>query len=396
MKILLGGVPLGCDNIGDEAIVGCVVKLLRDLFPDAELTVCTRDQEKTARRLEVKTVPLYGFPPHPDWHGFAAEVRRYDLFCWFGATGLSDYPECSLHLLDIAHRAGVKTVVWGVGMNSQLNPAFYRVGGKKRKLLRLLTRISPHRTDWVAIYEKWLCRRTRRHIRRSLDDCSLVVLRDEESVREARRCGFRRAVAGADSAILQQSAERPPLKEDAGAVRIGFCISAQNAVRNLDGVKRLWDALLERPGVRVVLIPMNSKTDRRLMLDVAASVAHRERVECLESDLPADVRACAGECRLVVSSRLHLLILAANAGVPGLGIARGSKIGNFLKAFQRTPTGSVEDCDLEVLYRQILAMIDRPEEDLRRETLAVTGHMRERLEKASVLLRQTLSGAARS
>ena len=49
MKILLGGVPLGCDNIGDEAIIASVVTLLRKIVPDAELTVCTRDRENTAR-----------------------------------------------------------------------------------------------------------------------------------------------------------------------------------------------------------------------------------------------------------------------------------------------------------------------------------------------------------
>ena len=158
----------------------------------------------------------------------------------------------------------------------------------------------------------------------------------------------------------------------------------------------MWDKLLERPEVRIVLIPMNSKTDRRLMLDIAANVVPRERVECLESDLPADVQACAGQCRLVVSSRLHLLILAANAGVPGLGIARGSKIANFLKAFGREPSGSVDDCDLEALYGQIEALLAVPPETLRAETLKVMRSMHERLENASGLLRRALSGAERS
>lgn len=392
MKIMLGGVPLGCDNIGDEAIVACVVKLLRGVFPDAEVAVCTREPEEAAWRMGVKTLPLYGFPPHPDWHGFAEEVRPYDAFIWFGATGLSDYPECALHLLDIAHHEGVKTVVWGVGMNSRLNPAFYRVGGKRRKLLHLMTLLSCHLADWVSIYENHLRHRTQRHIRRSLGECALVMLRDEESVREVRRCRFRGAVTGADSAILLEPANQAPLKVIPEAVRIGFCISAQNAVRNLDGVKRLWDKLLERPEVRIVLIPMNSKTDRRLMLDIAANVAHRERVECLESDLPGDVQACAGQCRLVVSSRLHLLILAANAGVPGLGIARGSKIANFLKAFGREPSGSVDDCDLDALYRQIEALLEVPPETLRKEEQSVMEKQHERLENASRLLKKALVG----
>ena len=36
MKVLLGGIPLGCDNIGDEAIIACVVKMLKDSLPGVE------------------------------------------------------------------------------------------------------------------------------------------------------------------------------------------------------------------------------------------------------------------------------------------------------------------------------------------------------------------------
>jgi len=391
VKILLGGVPLGCDNIGDEAIIACVVKLLRGLFPAAELTVSTREPEKTAKLLGVAAVPLFGFLPEPDWQGFADEVKRHDVYFWFGATGLSDYPEYALRLLDIARQSGVKTIVWGVGMNSRLNPAFYSVRGKKLKLLRLMSLCSLGLVDWAKVYETRLCRRTYDHIRRSLAECELVVLRDAESVQELERCGFAKAVTGADTAILLEPAE-PPLKPEPDLIRIGFCISEQNAMRDLAGMKQLWDSLLEHPEIRLVLIPMNPKTDKKLMQKLAGESAHPERIECLENDLPAAVQACAGQCRLVVSSRLHLLILAANAGVPGLGIERGSKITNWLKAFGRKPSGSVDNCDLKSLEREILELAGRPWEELHAETLKVMEGMHTRLDKASELLKQVLSG----
>ena len=105
----------------------------------------------------------------------------------------------------------------------------------------------------------------------------------------------------------------------------------------------------------------------------------------------AVVQACAGQCRLVVSSRLHLLILASNAGVPGLGIERGSKISNWLKAFGRTSSGTVENCDPALLERQIFELAEQPEELLRAETRKVMEQMHSRLGSASKLLRQTLS-----
>ena len=388
MKILLGGVPLGCDNIGDEAIVGCVVGLLRRLVPESEITVCTRDREGTAARLHVAAAPLYGFGGNPDLRGFAELVRHHDVYIWFGATGLSDYPEAATDLLRTARRAGVPSIVWGVGMNSELNPAFYRVKGRRRKILEILSVVSF--TDLAAAYERHLLRRTRRHIRRELAACKLVVLRDESSLREVRSCGVADAVAGADTAILQNSAATLPLPESSGVTRIGFCISEQSVVSDLDGMVKLWNELLEPPERRLVLIPMNPVTDKQLMLQLASRVTHPDRIECLDRTDPADVQACASQCRVIVSSRLHLLILGANAGTPGIGIERGSKITNWLAEFGETPAGTVDSCDFSGIARRIDAVLNRPDAEMRAEVRQVTAAMHRRIDAASEMLRRTL------
>ena len=390
MKLLLGGVPLGCDNIGDEAIVGCAVGLFRKLFPGAEITVCTRDPERTAARLQVATAPLCGFGKDPGLDGFARLVRAHDAYIWFGATGLSDYPETALRLLRIARREGVRTVVWGVGMNSELNPAFYRAAGRRRQLLRLFSVCCFGLVDFAAAYERFLRRRTMQHICRELSSCELVVLRDAQSVAEVAKCGFDRAVQGADTAILQ-SASEPPLPEIPGAVRIGFCISDQSVVRDLDGMRRLWDELLDAPARRIVLIPMNPVTDRKLMLELAEKCRHRDRIECLDRDDPAAVQACAAQCRVLVSSRLHLLILGANAGTPGIGIERGSKITNWLASFGETPAGTVESCDFSGIMSRIDSVLEQPDAANRAKILGVTTEMHRRLDAAAELLRNVLN-----
>ena len=65
--------------------------------------------------------------------------------------------------------------------------------------------------------------------------------------------------------------------------------------------------------------------------------------------------AAAAECDVVLSSRLHLLILAANAGTPGLGIARGSKLANWLANFGRSVEGSVYDCKWDKVAEHVFA-----------------------------------------
>ena len=118
MKILLGGIPLGYDNIGDEAILACVVRMLKEAIPGVEITVATADAG-TADLLGVATVPPYGFADAPlsksgNASGFAKIIRQHDAYVWCGATGLSDYPNVALDLLEIAQNTGIPTFIWGV------------------------------------------------------------------------------------------------------------------------------------------------------------------------------------------------------------------------------------------------------------------------------------------
>lgn len=346
MKILLGGIPLGCDNIGDEAIVACVVRMLKDAMPGAALTVATADPG-TARRLDVDVVPAYGFAG-TGLAGFAEAARRHDAYVWCGATGLSDYPHVALDLLEAAQTAGVATYVWGVGMDDELNPVFFRVHGRRKALLKLL--------GLVGWYEKRLEKRLAKRIAHILPKCEGVWLRDPESARRLAELGFTGAGVTADSAILYARRQAP---HSPATRRLGLCISAQRRVVNLDGVREMISAV-RSSGAEVVGIPMNPKTDRALLGELG--------VECIPGDTPEDVSDAAAKCSVVLSSRLHLLILAANVGTPVLGIARGSKLANWLANFGRTVEGGVYDCDWKAVTAHVLdALCDRGDWDAVRD-----------------------------
>ena len=128
---------------------------------------------------------------------------------------------------------------------------------------------------------------------------------------------------------------------------------------DLDGVKRLI-AVVRATGAHVLGIPMNPKTDRSLL--------ERLEVACISGTTPEAVAEAAAHCDVVLSSRLHLLILAANVGTPILGIARGSKLANWLANFCRTVEGSVADCDWARVTEHVLAALkDRGDWDAVRD-----------------------------
>ena len=347
MRILLGGIPLGCDNIGDEAIIAGVVKMLKSSMPEVELTVATADPA-TADRLDVKVVPSYGFAG-VGLEDFAAVAKMHDAYVWCGATGLSDYPAVALDLLDVAQKAGVATFVWGVGMDDELNPVFFRASGRRRALLRLF--------GLVGWYERRLRAKLARRISNILPHCKGVWLRDPQSVTMLAKTGFSGAQVAADSAILLQMKNeewRMKNTDDAHSPfsilhsQLGLCISTQRQVKDVAGLVRLIAAVRES-GAQVLGIPMNPKTDRVLLESLG--------VECIPGTTPEAVMEAAAGCDLVLSSRLHLLILAANVGTPGLGIARGSKLANWLANFNRQVEGSVSACDWEQVTAHVLAAL---------------------------------------
>jgi hypothetical protein len=376
-KILLGGIPLGCDNIGDEAIVACVVRMLKESVPGVSLSVATADPA-TAGRLGVEVVPPFGFRGTPV-DGFAEVASRHDAYVWCGATGLSDYPHVALSLLEAAQRAGVATYVWGVGMDDELNPAFFKAHGRRRLALKCL--------GLVGWYERRLRARLARRIAAVLPRCKGVWLRDPQSAAMLSGMGFPGAKVAADTAILLSAptVPRSSTSPHPHSPTLGLCISTQRQVADLDGLRKAI-AAVRASGARVLGIPMNPKTDRALLGQLG--------VECIAGDTPEAVSEAAAECDVVLSSRLHLLILAANVGTPALGIARGSKLANWLSNFGRTVEGSVYDCDWDkVAEHAIAALADRGDWDEVRA--AAYRRLFGRLERARGEFAALLKGEAR-
>ena len=279
MRILLGGVPFGCDNIGDEAIIAGVVKMLKESIPGVELTVAT-DDPATAANLGVNVVPVFGFLD-VGFAGFAAEAKRHDAYIWCGATGLSDYPHVALELLEIAQEEGVPTFVWGVGMDDELNPVFFKVAGKRRFLLSLF--------GLVGWYERHLRSRLAQRIARVLPRCKGVWLRDPQSAEMLAATGFPGARVAADTAILLTGKSGISGKSGNSGVppTLGLCISTQRQVADLDGLCRMIAAVRDS-GAHIIGIPMNPKTDRALLESLG--------VECIAGTTPEAVMSAAAEC----------------------------------------------------------------------------------------------------
>jgi len=400
MKILLGGVPFGCDNIGDEAILASVVGLVHGICPDAELIVSTGDRAGTERKFGLKTVPLYGFDPAVPAGRLGEALDGVDFYIWAGATGLSDYPEMACTLLETAQAKGVRTIVWGVGMNDVFNPAFFTLHGKKKQLADMLRSCCG-----FDLEKRWVEKRVRyirQRLAQTLGRCKLIVLRDPKSLEVLRMCApFPDAVAGADTAILQKQCapEALPWSEAerdlfrSASMRMAVCVSEQNRIREFDKFTGWLDGMIEtHPGLLVVTVPMNPKKDYRVMEEMKHCSKHPDRILSLRFLEPEEVQAVAAECSVIVSSRLHLLILGLNNLVPGVGIARGSKIKYFLSRFGLTTAGTTDALDLPHLTESVEWALTHQDE-FKRHAVSIRAGLLADLSRAEALLKQTLTSS---
>ena len=239
----------------------------------------------------------------------------------------------------------------------------------------------------------------------ALGRCDLIVLRDAKSLDELRLCGaFPDAVVGADTAILQKhcSPEALPWSDSerelfrSATARMAVCVSEQNRIRELDAFVGWLDSMIEaHPGLLVATVPMNPKTDYRVMAEMKARSKHPDRILSLRFLEPEEVQAVAAGCSVIVSSRLHLLILGLNNLVPGVGIARGSKIEFFLSRFGLSTAGTTDRLDLPRLTGAVEHALSHHDE-FKQTAAAVRAEMLSDLDRAAALLKQVLSNPPRT
>ncbi|HIG30460.1 MAG TPA: polysaccharide pyruvyl transferase family protein [Verrucomicrobiales bacterium] len=139
--------------------------------------------------------------------------------------------------------------------------------------------------------------------------------------------------------------------------KIGICISAQAPLANLEKLVHLMERISNKKKVVWIGLPMNPKTDTVVLNRIKAEL-NRPGDLIIMNDLiePGQVASAAELCDIVVSSRLHLLILSAISRTPFIGISRGSKVDNFAHAFSMPLTGSVEHPD----YAQLESLLLTP------------------------------------
>lgn len=295
-------------NIGDEAILRCVIGCLGHLRPDAKIIVFSRNEEHT-RQHHQEAAEVVG------WEGASrcellAAMSQLNLLILGGGGVLYDGEgHRYLALVQAAHNAGVPVFAYAVGAGPLNDP-------EERAI-----------------------------VRKVLGGVRDLTVRDHESRLVLEKAGLDREVTvTADPALLLTPSDftTDMLRAEgipAGSRLVGMSVREPGrAAEHLDVhsyhelLALVADFVVRRLDAQVLFVPME-RNDIRHSHVVLSHMSCPDRGRILHGEYrPGEILGLMQHLHLVVGMRLHFLIFAAAAGVPFLPLPYAGKVFDFAQA----------------------------------------------------------------
>jgi polysaccharide pyruvyl transferase WcaK-like protein len=311
----------GMTNLGDDAILTAMLAELREALPGARFAVVALERSGVPVADDVEPVAFEDRAIRDALDGadlliiggggllFDFRIRAsYEDF--FDDRATNFYPHYRAAL--VAHGRGIPVQLYAVGVGPLVGPV-------ARGLTRTVCELA-----------------------------AAITVRDTLSASELQGLG----VPEGKIEVTADPAVRLPVStagRRAAAPRVGFVIrnwfpvTAPGAVqlphgaaylaRYLDRFAAAADHVVARWGGRPVFFAVQNEVDddREFAARVIERMAHHSEAEIVESAAEHEaLQALLAGLDLVVSTRLHGLIFAANCGVPGIGINLNTKVRAFL------------------------------------------------------------------
>lgn len=312
MNIVISGY-FGYHNAGDELILASMISEIRARNADGGIVVLSRDPRSTERAHAVRAVNR--------WNPVSAAraIAQADMLVSgggglfqdrTGSPGLYYY----LAVIVLAKVLGKKVFVYAAGVND-LKP------DNRNAVARVLSwadRITVREEDSRDLLVAWGC------------TAPIIVTADPvllNDVPAARQTPAQPCVA----LVL-----RPPLR--------GPGVSALLAA--------MADGLHRKLGARIVLVPFYPAQDARYTESVGRAMQAPH--EIIPWAHHSELFTIIAQADLVVSQRLHALILATLSGIPFIGISDDQKLGRFLREMGQLNISRLHDINNDALLSAIL------------------------------------------
>lgn len=346
IQIHIGGPRYGLHNIGDESIL---LSMLNS-FKEYELSVSTYNSEwikKDYPQINRKKIrleyakPKLGIFIDPKRQLFQntrllieemSFLRNKDLYLCGGGTILSDCPWYSLRTVQIAGFLGVPTVVWGVGMGE------IEEDSTKKYINKVLNKKYVKR---IYVRDQFVKERL---LEIGVKPDKVGVSYDPAILLTGKPFDYNRYFNDTQNNILNN-----------GHTNIVLSISGESDVIQKTPIEEIAIAinrLQKENNANIILIPTGCGAhchDLELLEDISDELEAEQTVLVKSEFAPEHLISFLGTVSLIISSRLHMNIFGACAGVPSIGLVRNQKNIDF-SILMKLPYLKLENLRGEELY----------------------------------------------
>ncbi|OGS45651.1 MAG: polysaccharide pyruvyl transferase CsaB [Elusimicrobia bacterium RIFOXYD2_FULL_34_15] len=305
----------GYNNVGDELILKSIVNDLKTLNPDITITVLSVKPKETSRKFNVKSINRYNIC------SILVELVKCKMLI-SGSGGLFQDTTASLSLwyyltiINIAKILNRKVFIYAVG-----------IGGIKRSFNKFLIKSCFNKVDFISVrtdYDKNILESfmINREIIVTADPVFGIVLpiKIKDNQQKVKKIGI----------IIRKTKY---WKEDT------------------EIFSKLSEILTEKPGTEVILIPFQKSSDLRILETIKKK--SNAKISILLWENIEDILNLFSQLDLVVSMRLHGLILAIKYNIPFVPISRYSKLINLMKTIEEKNILQATELNAENIYTQI-------------------------------------------
>ena len=292
----------GFKNSGDDALLYAMVNSLREINPEININVLSFNPRETARLYKVNSVSRYNLAAS------RRAIKNSELFILGGGSLIQDV-------------TSTKSIIYYLWMVN--------------RALRMKTPVMLYANGIGPINKP----ANRRRARKILNRVNLITLRDPASFAELKKLGINRpeAVVTADpvfAAEMRNPENAEHLLKDAGlADGEKFAIFSvrkwQDSSEDFDETfAAMADYVAEKHGLTPVFLPLHYPYDASLSRSIIKKMKNRALFISGRTDIPTTL-SIVDKSSFSVSVRLHMLIYAALAGAPSVGIAYDPKVAGF-------------------------------------------------------------------
>jgi polysaccharide pyruvyl transferase CsaB len=356
-------------NLGDEAILQCMVQRLRENI-SCEITIFSRDPEDTLKRHRVeRAVPVRKMGRND----ISEEVDRLDLFI-LGGGGILFDNEAKIYLREVE-----------LAIHKRIPVATYAIsaGPLKDPGTQVLVRDVLNEVDIISVREA----RARNLLEELGVHQEIIVTADpallmepeplpDETHKREHMDGKRRLVG---MSVREPGAAAPDISE---AHYHGLLANAA-------------DYMVDRFDAEIVFVPMEQKMrDVQHSHAVIAQMLRAQHATVLKEEYTSgQLLTLMGSFSFAVGMRLHFLIFAALQHVPFVALPYASKVGGFLDDLK------VEAPPIQLVNAgRLIAYIDSSwdrQQALRRNIMKLLPQLQKRAAETNDLILNLLTSGCR-